>query len=166
MRINLAFYDLTDGPKIATASHVEKVYRFSQRCSKASHSDPTRASLLVRCFARISRSSAIAMIPLLTCYRSEKAAEKRLHDINRCAAPNTHAARLAPSVSRRTPSLLARFCLRSILDRGRSVSPRQVFSPAILTGHLLRISRVRRQERSTQLVETGKDQPSQTCLDH
>ena len=28
-RINLAFYDLTDGPNIATAAHVEKVYRFS-----------------------------------------------------------------------------------------------------------------------------------------
>ena len=46
-RINLAFYDLTDGPNIATASHVEEVYRFSQRWSKAAHSDPTRASLLV-----------------------------------------------------------------------------------------------------------------------
>src|SRR5690349_5741538 len=28
-RINLAFYDLMDGPNIATASHIEKVYRFS-----------------------------------------------------------------------------------------------------------------------------------------
>jgi predicted protein tyrosine phosphatase len=89
-RINLAFYDLTDGPNIATASHVEEVYRFSQRWSKAAHPDPTRASLVVHCFAGISRSSAIAMIPLLTYYRSEKAAAKRLHEINRWAAPNTH----------------------------------------------------------------------------
>jgi hypothetical protein len=47
-RINLAFYDLTDGPNIATAAHVEKVYRFSQRWAKAAHSDPTTASLLVQ----------------------------------------------------------------------------------------------------------------------
>ena len=33
-RINLAFYDLTDGPNIATAAHVERVYRFSQRWAK------------------------------------------------------------------------------------------------------------------------------------
>ena len=55
-RINLAFYDLTHG-NIATASHVEEVYRFSQRWSKAAHSDPTRASLVVHCFAGISVSS-------------------------------------------------------------------------------------------------------------
>ena len=30
------------------------------------------------------------MIPLLLCYRSEKAAAKRRHEINRWAAPNTH----------------------------------------------------------------------------
>ena len=89
-RINLAFYDLTDGPNIATAAHVEKVYRFSQRWAKAAHSDPTTASLVVHCFAGISRSSAIAMIPLLLYYRSEKAAAKRLYEINRWAAPNTH----------------------------------------------------------------------------
>jgi predicted protein tyrosine phosphatase len=89
-RINLAFYDLTDGPNIATAAHVEKVYRFSQRWAKAAHSDPTTASLVVHCFAGISRSSAIAMIPLLLYYRSEKAPAKRLYEINRWAAPNTH----------------------------------------------------------------------------
>ena len=38
-RINLAFYDVTDGPNIATAAHVEKVYRFSQRWAKAAHSE-------------------------------------------------------------------------------------------------------------------------------
>ena len=84
-RINLAFYDLTDGPNIATAAHVEKVYRFSQRWAKAAHSDPTTATLVVHCFAGISRSSAIAMIPLLLYYRSEKAAAKRLYEINRWA---------------------------------------------------------------------------------
>ena len=89
-RINLAFYDLTDGPNIATAAHVEKVYRFSQRWAKAAHSGPTTASLVVHCFSGISRSSAIAMIPLLLYYRSEKAAAKRLYEINRWAAPNTH----------------------------------------------------------------------------
>ena len=89
-RINLAFYDLTDGPNIATAAHVEKAYRVSQRWAKAAHSDPTTASLVVHCFAGISRSSAIAMIPLLLYYQSEKAAAKRLYEINRWAAPNTH----------------------------------------------------------------------------
>lgn len=89
-RINLAFYDLMDGANIATASHIEEVYRFSQRWAKAAHSDPTTASLVVHCFAGISRSSAIAMIPLLLYYRSEKAAAKRLYEINRWAAPNTH----------------------------------------------------------------------------
>ena len=44
----------------------------------------------MHCFAGISRSSAIALIPLLLYYRSEKAAAKRLYEINRWAAPNTH----------------------------------------------------------------------------
>jgi len=64
-RINLAFYDLMDGVNIATASHIEEVYRFSERWAKAAHSDPATANLVVHCFAGISRSSAIAMIPLL-----------------------------------------------------------------------------------------------------
>ena len=89
-RINLAFYDLTDGANIATASHIEEVYGFSERWAKAAHSDPATANLVVHCFAGISRSSAIAMIPLLLYYRSEKAAAKRLCEINRWAAPNTH----------------------------------------------------------------------------
>ena len=89
-RINLAFYDLMDGANIATASHIEEVYRFSERWAKAAHSDPATANLVVHCFAGISRSSAIAMIPLLLYYRSKKAAAKRLYEINRCAAPNTH----------------------------------------------------------------------------
>src|SRR5271157_642929 len=68
-RINLAFYDLTDGPNIATASHVEEVYRFSQRWSKAAHSDPTRrkpsSPLLRRHFSKLSdrNDSAFALLP-------------------------------------------------------------------------------------------------------
>src|SRR5260370_25544001 len=115
-RINLAFYDLTDGPNIATASHVEEVHRFSQRWSKAAHSDPTRASLVVHCFAGISRSSAIAMIPLLLYYRSEKAAAKRLHEINRWAAPNTHVLNLIEHTFHLRGSL---YCaISSIRSRG------------------------------------------------
>jgi predicted protein tyrosine phosphatase len=89
-RINLTFYDLMDGANIATASHIEEVYRFSERWAKAAHSDPATANLVVHCLAGISRSSAIAMILLLLYYRSEKAAAKRLYEINRWAAPNTH----------------------------------------------------------------------------
>jgi len=57
-RINLAFYDLMDGANIATASHIERVYRFSECWAKAAHSDPATANLVVHCFAGISRSSA------------------------------------------------------------------------------------------------------------
>jgi|SRR5215469_4409611 len=89
-RINLAFYDLMDGANIASASHIEEVYRFSERWAKAVIRIRRRRTLLVHCFAGISRSSAIAMIPLLLYYRSEKAAAKRLYEINRWAAPNTH----------------------------------------------------------------------------
>ena len=77
-RINLAFYDLMDGANIASASHIEEVYRFSERWAKAVIRIRRRRTLLVHCFAGISRSSAIAMIPLLLYYRSEKAAAKRL----------------------------------------------------------------------------------------
>ena len=49
-RINLAFYDLIDGPNIATASHIEEVYRFSERWAKAARSDPATANLVVHCF--------------------------------------------------------------------------------------------------------------------
>jgi len=89
-RLNLSFYDLTEGPGIATADDVEAVRCFAEEWVAAVCADESQAGLIVHCFAGVSRSSAVALVPLLLYYQDELAAAKRLFDVNRWADPNTH----------------------------------------------------------------------------
>src|SRR5258705_6159070 len=59
-----------NGPGIATPEDVESVYQFSLEWMKQVLEDPTKANLVVHCFAGVSRSSAMALIPLLLYYSS------------------------------------------------------------------------------------------------
>jgi len=88
-RLNLSFYDLTEGPGIATADDIRAVHRFAEEWV-AAREDDWQAGLIVHCFAGISRSSAVALVPLLLYYQDELAAAKRLFEVNRWADPNTH----------------------------------------------------------------------------
>jgi predicted protein tyrosine phosphatase len=93
-RLNLAFYDLTEGPGIATADDIRAVQGFTSKWMPALHSEP-KGGLVIHCFAGVSRSSAIALVPLLVYYqfkvlKHEFAAAKRLFEVNRWADPNTH----------------------------------------------------------------------------
>jgi len=89
-RLNLSFYDLTEGPGIATADDVRAVRSFAEGWVTAVHAGESQAGLIVHCFAGVSRSSAVALIPLLLYYQEELAAAKRLFEVNRWADPNTH----------------------------------------------------------------------------
>ena len=68
-RINLAFYDLMDGANIATASHIEEVYGFSERWAKAAHfgsgDGEPRSTLLCGHIPKFSDrdDSALALLP-------------------------------------------------------------------------------------------------------
>jgi predicted protein tyrosine phosphatase len=64
-RLNLYFRDLTDGVGIATEADIEKTCKFSAKWARAARKDPEKAPLVVHCAAGISRSTAIAMIPLI-----------------------------------------------------------------------------------------------------
>jgi len=93
-RLNLAFYDSVEGPGIATADDIRAVHAFTSEWMSALYSEP-KGSLVIHCFAGVSRSSAIALVPLLAYYQLrvseyELTAAKRLFDINRWADPNTH----------------------------------------------------------------------------
>jgi len=89
-RVNLAFCDLINGPGIATPEDVESVYQFSLEWMKQVLEDPTKANLVVHCFAGVSRSTAMALIPLLLYYSSFRLAGERLFEVNKYAVPNTH----------------------------------------------------------------------------
>lgn len=69
-RLNLYFRDLTDGVGIATEADIEKTCKFSAKWALAARKDPEKAPLVVHCAAGISRSTAIAMIPLIAYYES------------------------------------------------------------------------------------------------
>jgi predicted protein tyrosine phosphatase len=86
----LAFWDLINGPGIATPEDVESVYQFSLEWMKQVLEDPTKANLVVHCFAGVSRSSAMALIPLLLYYSSFRLAAERLFEVNKYAVLNTH----------------------------------------------------------------------------
>jgi predicted protein tyrosine phosphatase len=93
-RLNLAFYDLVEGPGIATSDDIRAVHSFTSKWMPVLNMDP-KGSLVIHCFAGVSRSSAIALIPLLVYYQfrvhdHERAAARRLFDVNRWADPNTH----------------------------------------------------------------------------
>ena len=93
-RLNLAFYDSVEGPGIATADDIRAVHAFTSEWMSALYSEP-KGSLVIHCFAGVSRSSAIALVPLLAYYQLrvseyELTAAKRLFDVNRWAEPNTH----------------------------------------------------------------------------
>jgi len=68
-RLNLYFRDLTDGVGIATEADIEKTCKFSAKWALAARKDPEKAPLVVHCAAGISRSTAIAMIPLIALLR-------------------------------------------------------------------------------------------------
>jgi len=87
-RLNLAFYDLTEGPGIATADDIEAVRSFTEKWMP--EENEPRGNLIIHCFAGVSRSSAIALVPLLVYYQDERAAAERLFEVNRWADPNTH----------------------------------------------------------------------------
>ena len=94
-RLNLAFYDLTEGPGIATADDIEAVRSFTEKWMPEENANEPRGNMIIHCFAGVSRSSAIALVPLLAYYQLrvqgyELAAARRLFDINRWADPNTH----------------------------------------------------------------------------
>ena len=88
-RLTLSFWDLTGGPGIATVEDIDAVYDFSKAWASAAHAD-TRNGLVVHCFAGISRSSAVSLVPLILYYQNVKLAAKRLFEVNRRAIPNTH----------------------------------------------------------------------------
>jgi predicted protein tyrosine phosphatase len=52
--------------------------------------DPEKATLVVHCAAGISRSTAIAMIPLIAYYENVQLAARRLYQLRESAQPNTH----------------------------------------------------------------------------
>src|ERR1700719_3406054 len=79
-----------NGPGVATPEDVESVYQFSLEWMKQVLEDPTKANLVVHCFAGVSRSSAMALIPLLLYYSSFRLAAERLFEVNKYAVPNTH----------------------------------------------------------------------------
>ena len=89
-RLNLYFRDLTDGVGIATEADIEKTCKFSAKWALAARKDPEKAPLVVHCAAGISRSTAIAMIPLIAYYESVHLAARRLYQIREFAQPNTH----------------------------------------------------------------------------
>ena len=68
--MNLYFWDLTDGVGIATEADIEKTCKFSAKWALSARKDPEKAPLVVHCAAGISRSTAIAMIPLIAYYES------------------------------------------------------------------------------------------------
>ena len=89
-RLNLYFQDLTDGVGIATEADIEKTCKFSAKWALAARKDPEKAPLVVHCAAGISRSTAIAMIPLIAYYESVHLAARRLYQLRESAQPNTH----------------------------------------------------------------------------
>ncbi len=89
-RLNLYFRDLTDGVGIATEADIEKTCKFSAKWALAARKDPEKAPLVVHCAAGISRSTAIAMIPLIAYYESVHLAARQLYQIREFAQPNTH----------------------------------------------------------------------------
>jgi predicted protein tyrosine phosphatase len=89
-RLNLYFRDLTDGVGIATEADIEKTCKFSAKWALAARKDPEKAPLIVHCAAGISRSTAIAMIPLIAYYESVHLAARRLYQLRESAQPNTH----------------------------------------------------------------------------
>ena len=89
-RLNLYFRDLTDGVGIATEADIEKTCKFSAKWALAARKDPEKAPLVVHCAAGISRSTAIAMIPLIDYYASVHLAARRLYQLRVSAQPNTH----------------------------------------------------------------------------
>ena len=58
-RLNLYFWDLTEGVGIATEADIEKTCKFSAKWALAARKDPEKAKapLVVHCAAGISRSS-------------------------------------------------------------------------------------------------------------
>jgi predicted protein tyrosine phosphatase len=89
-RVNLYFRDLTDGVGIASEADIEKTCKFSAKWALAARKDPEKAPLVVHCAAGISRSTAIAMIPLIAYYESVHLAARRLYQLRESAQPNTH----------------------------------------------------------------------------
>jgi len=89
-RLNLAFNDWVEGPNIATADDIEAVRSFTEKWIPEENANEPLGNLIIHCFAGVSRSSAIALVPLLVYYQDELAAAKRLFDVNRWADPNTH----------------------------------------------------------------------------
>ena len=94
-RLNLSFYDSVEGPGIATADDIRAVRSFTEKWMPEGNADEPRGNLIIHCFAGVSRSSAIALVPLLVYYqfrvlKYELTAAKRLFDVNRWADPNTH----------------------------------------------------------------------------
>jgi hypothetical protein len=71
-------------------SPLEKTCKFSAKWALAARKDPEKAPLVVHCAAGISRSTAIAMIPLIAYYESAYLAARRLYQIREFAQPNTH----------------------------------------------------------------------------
>lgn len=93
-RLNLSFYDLTEGPGIATVDDIRAVRRFAEEWVAAVQRGESQAGLVVHCFAGVSRSSAIALVPLLLYYQDGLTAAERLFEVNRWADPNTHVVHL------------------------------------------------------------------------
>jgi len=94
-RLNLAFYDHVEGPNIATVDDIGAVRSFTERWMPEENANEPLGNLIIHCFAGVSRSSAIALVPLLVYYQLrvsdyELAAARRLFDVNRWADPNTH----------------------------------------------------------------------------
>ena len=93
-RLNLSFYDSVEGPGIATADDIRAVRAFTSKWMSVVNAEP-KGSLVIHCFAGVSRSSAVALVPLLVYYQfrvleHERAAAARLFEVNRWADPNTH----------------------------------------------------------------------------
>lgn len=89
-RLNLYFWDFTNGDGIATAGDMVNVDLFSKEWAKAAHADPSKSELVIHCHAGVSRSTATAMLPLIEYYGSIRMAAQRMYQVSDYADPNTH----------------------------------------------------------------------------
>jgi predicted protein tyrosine phosphatase len=89
-RLNLYFDDVLGGDRSASSVDIERIYEFAGRWAKAAARDPARAALIVHCAAGVSRSAAVAMLPLSLHYGDFRTAARHLFLAGQPLIPNTH----------------------------------------------------------------------------
>jgi predicted protein tyrosine phosphatase len=89
-RLNLYFDDAIEGPNIARPEDIERLYEFSRRWLSVARRNLLSARLIVHCMAGISRSAAVAMMPLTLYYGDFREAARQLFLSRQYLRPNTH----------------------------------------------------------------------------